>query len=34
MNNKFNEINIKNCTYYFNEMINVKNFDPNKIKID
>ena len=29
------EINIKNCTYYFfNDMINIKNFDPNKIKID
>ena len=28
-------INTKNRTYYFvNDMINVKNFDPNQIKID
>ena len=29
------QINIKNQTYYFfNDMINIKNFDPNLIKID
>ena len=29
------EINIKNRTYYlFNDMIHMKNFDPNQIKID
>ena len=29
------EINIKNCTYYFfDEMINIKNFDSDLIKID
>ena len=29
------EINIKNWTYYFlNDMINVKDFDPNSLKID
>ena len=26
---------MKNCTYYFiNDMINIKNLDPNKIKVD
>ena len=29
------EINVKNCTYcFFDDMINIKNFDPNWIKID
>ena len=29
------EINIKNRTYYFfNDMINIKDFDPNLLKID
>ena len=29
------QINIKNRTYYFyNDMINIKNFDPNLLKID
>ena len=29
------EINIKNQTYYFfNDMINIKNFDSNLLKID
>ena len=29
------QINIKNCTYYFfNDMINIKDFDPSLIKID
>ena len=29
------QINIKNRTYYFyNDMINVENFDPNLLKID
>ena len=33
--NSVKEIDIKNCTYYFfNDMINIKNLDPNKIKID
>ena len=29
------QTNIKNCTYYFfNEMINIKDFDPSLIKMD
>ena len=32
---KINELNIKNQTYYFyNDMINIKNFDSNLLKID
>ena len=28
------EINTKNCTYYFfNDMINIEDFDPNLLKI-
>ena len=35
MSNKFKDIYIKNRTYYFfHDIINMKNFDPNKIKID
>ena len=35
MSNKVNDIDIKNCTYYFfNDIINIKNFDPNNIQID
>ena len=34
MNNKFKYIAIKNCTYYFDDMLNIKDCDPNKIKID
>ena len=35
MSNKFKDINIKNHTYYFlDDIINIKNFDPNNIKID
>ena len=35
MSNKFKDIDIKNHMYYFfNDIINMKNFDPNKIKID
>ena len=35
MSSKVKAIDIKNCTYYFfNDMINIKNFDPNNIKID
>ena len=35
MSNTFKEIDIRNSTYYFfDNMINIKNFDPNKIKID
>ena len=35
MSNKFKNIDIKNSTYYFfNDITNTKNFDPNKIKID
>ena len=35
MNNKIKEINIKNYTYYFfDDIINIRNFDPNNIKID
>ena len=34
MSNKLNDIDIENHTYYFfNDIINIKNFDPNKIKI-
>ena len=34
MSNKFTEIVIKNRTYYFfDDMINIENPDPNKIKI-
>ena len=33
--NCIKKINIKNCTYYlFDEMINIKNFDPDQITID
>ena len=35
MSNKIKDISIKNHTYYFfDDVINVKNFDPNVIKID
>ena len=35
MSNKVQDINIKNRTYYFfNDIININNFDPNNIKID
>ena len=35
MSNKIKDIDIKNPTYYFfDDIINIKNFDPNKIKID
>ena len=35
MSNKLKELDIKNRTYYFwGDMINTKNLDPNKIKID
>ena len=35
MSIKVKGIDIKNCTYYFfNDMINVKSFDANNIKID
>ena len=35
MSRKFKDIDIKNPTYYFfNNIINMKNFGPNKIKID
>ena len=35
MSNKVKEIDIKNQTYYFlDDTINIKNFDPNNIKID
>ena len=35
MSNKVKDIDIKNRTYYFfNEIINIKNFDPNNIKTD
>ena len=33
--NNVEKLGIKNCTYYFlNDMINIKNLDPKKIKID
>ena len=35
MSNKFKDIDIKSCTYYFfDDFINIKYFDPNKINID
>ena len=35
MSNKVQDIDIKNRTYYFfNDFINIKNFDLNNIKID
>ena len=35
MSNKFKDANIKSCTYYFlGDVINIKNFDANEIKID
>ena len=35
MNNKVKYIGIKNKTYYFfNDIINIKKFDPDNIKID
>ena len=35
MSNKFKDVSIKNHTYYFfDDIINIKNFDPNNIKID
>ena len=35
MSNKVKDIDIKNRTYYFfDDIINIKTFDPNNIKID
>ena len=35
MINKVKDINIKNRTYYFfNDIMDIENFDPNNIKID
>ena len=35
MSNKVKDIDMKNRKYYFfNDIINIKNFDPNNIKID
>ena len=35
MCNKVKDINIKSRTYYFfNDIINIENFDPNNVKID
>ena len=35
MRNKVKDIDLKNGTYYFfNDKINIKNFDANNIKID
>ena len=35
MSNKVKELDIKNQRYYFfYDIINIKNFDPNNIKID
>ena len=34
MSNKVKVIDIKNCTYFFFDIINIKKFDPNNIKID
>ena len=35
MSNKVEDMNIKDQTYYFfNDNINIENFDPNNVKID
>ena len=35
MSNQVKDIDIKNQTYYFfNDIVNIKKFDPNNIKID
>ena len=35
MNNKVKDISIKNHTYYFfDDILNIKNFDLNNVKID
>ena len=35
MSNKVKDIDIKNRTYnFFNDIIDVENFDPNNLKID
>ena len=35
MSNKVKDIDIRNCTYFFfHDIINIKNFDPNDIKVD
>ena len=35
INGKFKQINIENRTYYFfNDIINIKNFDPSLTKMD
>ena len=35
MSNKIKDLSIKNHTYYFfDDITNIKNFDPNNIKID
>ena len=35
MSNKVKDIDMKNCTYYFfNDIINIKSFDPNNIKLN
>ena len=35
MSNKVKDINIKNRQYYFfSDIINIENFDPNNIKVD
>ena len=35
MSNNVKDINIKNHTYYFfDDIINIKEFDPNNIKLD
>ena len=35
MNNKVKDVSIKNYTYYFfNDLINIENFEPNNINID
>ena len=34
MGNKVKDIDIKNRTYFFNDIIDIKNFDPNNIETD
>ena len=34
MSHRIKDKNIKNRTYFLNDIIYIENFDPNKIKID
>ena len=34
MSNKVKDLDIKNRTYFFDDIINIKTFDPNNVEID